>query len=87
MNENIGGPPGGHNRRQTIPKMNENALWLSEDMSEDEWNPGSPKILNARPSTHNSGTEVVTVAPDDVAEITTPGVVHVEVVIVCIETQ
>lgn len=36
MIENLGGKPGGHNRRQTIPNGNENTLWQSEGKSGDE---------------------------------------------------
>ena len=43
-------------------------------------------MRNARPCVHNSGTSVVTVLPDEVVVTIAPVVVHVEVVMVCMET-
>lgn len=43
-------------------------------------------MRNAKPCVHNSGTSVATVLPDDVVVTIAPAKVHVEVVIVSIET-
>ena len=43
-------------------------------------------MRNTKPCVHSSGTSVATVLPDDVVVIIASAVVHVEVVIVWIET-